>query len=164
MKNILKICISIGIIIYAFNGTAQNVKRIEFDTNIIVGKWIATEDEKSFELQIVKDTLLFPLDKTYFEALRGSILYREKGEIIRTTNIDGYNSFILAVILTPSKIDILLNDQDRKIMGTGEMVIDSNNPNKATWKLRKNEMRMSHPDWNLVDFDIPTELEWTKIE
>ena len=30
--------------------------------------------------------------------------------------------------------------------------------------MRKNEMRMSHPDWNLVDFDIPTELEWTKIE
>ena len=145
-------------------GKAQEVKKIEFDTNIIVGKWIAIDGNKQFELHIVKDTLFFPIDKTYFESLNGAIIYKKNGDIIRTTTINGYESFVSAVMTSPSQISIRIHDMERKIAVRGFMIIDLNKPHKANWELRKSEMRMSHPDWNLVDFDIPTELEWTKIE
>ena len=164
MKQILKLSIfNIALLFIVWQGDAQPQLTFRFDPNPFIGKWEATSRNMSFELIIRPDKIYYDQFKDYSDILLGEMIYKIDGTIIRHIKTDGIKSIFTGSTWDPITVNFLFTDDERKIGGSGELVIDKDNPKRATWKLRKREMWV-YPDWNKVDFDIPAELEWTKIE
>jgi hypothetical protein len=151
----------------ALNANAQlpNDGKFRYDPTPFIGKWMATSGDNSFEIIIQKGQLYIEPMKQYMDALFGGIIYKTNGTVTRQVNINGENSIFRGAPTSNSIVTFQFIDNDRKMAGTGVMTLDPNNPQKATWKLRGVEWpKLRGEDWNEVGFDIPTELEWTKIE
>jgi hypothetical protein len=159
-------------IVFSSNAQLRTPIAFAYDSSPFVGKWEAHSGDNSFELRITEYRYI--LDEStnfYMDLLLGEMIYKKNGVVTRhiKLNNDPQRATLLVVpkgFITSSLIKFYYSDEERKMSGEGEFTINPQNPRKATWELRvkKQHGMLAKPDWNKAGFDIPTELEWTKIE
>jgi hypothetical protein len=156
------------------NAQSPDFSKAKFahDPALFIGKWEAKSGNNSFELIITKGSM--PVDEELnidMDLLLGEMIYKKNGVVTRHVKPNGHRvTFRVSPwnILNPLQVKYDLSDEERKMNGEGEFTINPQNHRKATWKLRIKKksliMGQRDDDWNKAGFDIPTELEWTKIE
>jgi hypothetical protein len=168
---LLSVCLGM-----ALSTNAQSIDyskfKFQYDPTSFIGKWEAKSGDDSFELIITKGSLNRAKDqRAHMDLLLGELIYKHNGVVTRHITPDGFKAIFTVAsvgLLSPSRVEFRFSDSERKMAGEGEFTINPQNPRKATWKLIGKkpyfEIGSMYDDWNEAGFDIPTELEWTKIE
>lgn len=168
---ILLVCACLAMVLSS-NAQSRTSSEFAYDSSPFIGKWEAHSGDNSFELRITKYRYIISESRDlYTNLLLGEMIYKKNGVVTRHIKLNNDPQRATLIVepkgfLTPSQIKFYYSDGERKMSGEGEFTIDPQNPRKAIWELRvrKQPGGLAKPDWNKAGFDIPTELEWTKIE
>lgn len=159
MKKQIIFLITFLISLYSFG---QEVSKLNYDTKILEGTWVATSGSKAYEITFVK-CMVYERDmKITLETMYGSIKYLENNKVIKNTDINDLRSIALAVFSRDDdrKFEISYSEKDNNAVIYGKVYFDISADGKtAHWyMLRKNPILESTKD----NFDIPKELVFTK--
>jgi hypothetical protein len=143
------------------------------DPSLFIGKWEAKQGNNSYELIIIKGQFEINREEHLVaDLLLGEIVYKQGNEVVRHLKTEENNAMFCIfgqAIDSPVFAKFYFNDFERNVKGEGEFVIDKNDHSKAKWTLQK---RANNGKTIIVngkkpaklDFDIPTNLQWRKIE
>ena len=147
-KKIILIAISLIVINYSFSQTSS----------LIVGNWIATVGNKTYEMTLVSQPL--KVGTSYVNSILGRIVYKENGNITRMTSIDGTNSFLAGLNTLDDNIVIVINDIQLDVYATVEFTVLSDE-NTATWDNFKYSDRLMVRDNKIFYLTTETDLPKT---
>jgi hypothetical protein len=174
MKQITTILLAI--VSLGFIQVAQGQQSISYAhaPSHFIGKWEAKQGQLTFEL-IISEYKWHPFeDDLFVDMLVGELIYKNDKKTVRQTTGADFNAMFRISggdILDVDSAGFTIYDRERKVEGYGEFIINKNDPLKAKWELRKGTKQpRDHDwsglrrDWNKQDFDIPTNLQWRKVE
>ncbi|MDH6341308.1 hypothetical protein M2134_000160 [Parabacteroides sp. PM6-13] len=145
----------------------ENNLRTKFSvpTEQFEGEWVATVGEYSYELTIVKKMVYMELFKVDVESLMGSMIWKKNGHVIRSTEIDGVKALLVDKGLPSVKeARFSFKDSEKEIAGNVDFIIDADNANLARWTLIIDRQVNMILGWKTVEFDIPKELTFEKVQ
>ncbi len=161
-------CVVLGFI-QVVNAQLPNDGKFQHDPASFIGKWEAKSGDNTYELTLKSGQWLLAPPDQFVDVILGELTYRTNGKITRQIKRDGdtpaFRGFLRS---SPTEISFLFSDTEKNVNGNGRMIIDPENPQKATWTLGYRErliiLEPGEDPGPRAKFDIPMELEWTKIE
>lgn len=144
----------------------QDVSKLPYDSKILEGTWVATSGNKSYEITFVKCTVYERYMKVTLGAVFGSINYLENNVVIKSVNINGFESPLFALCRDEEgeKFDIRYSEfgNSKRINGKVKFDIDADGKTAHWYSLYKTRLIDTENYTPKEDFDIPKELTFTK--
>ncbi|MFT4222070.1 DUF6705 family protein [Dysgonomonas sp.] len=155
-----KILLLLTICLASIYCCSQEVQKLTYDIKALEGTWLAKSGTKSYEITFEKQILYLEPLKTRAEGVVGSIKYLENNIVIRTVNMDGFESPINVYFRDLNKFRIHYSEKynETKIFGIAYFDINSDGKTARWYNLFKRQIPESTKD----TFDIPKELIFTK--
>lgn len=150
-------------IICCLSANAQEMVKIQGNISPWLGKWIAFDGNKSYELTVRMDTLSYEKQNMTVITAVGSLTYKDNGVTTKKMSFEKVNTPIIALSLQSENILwCSFTDTKRKIIGDLylELYSDTNN---LSWRLNRSGIKNLAKRWTEKNFDIPLSLEFRKV-
>ena len=141
----------------------------DYDPAPFEGVWEGSEGNKSFLIRIHRDNPIFEPAGIPVEILVGAIDFFQNGEMIRTTIIDGFNSYLKGSLYAEYKCNFMIYDTMVKVGARVDFVIDENDTLTAYWTLSvtpgvKIILPGQEPRASIDDIGLPRTMTLRKVE
>lgn len=155
-----KILLLLTICLASIYCCSQEVQKLTYDIKALEGTWLAKSGTKSYEITFVKQIVYAEPIKASMEVVIGSMKYLENNKVVKTVNLNGFESPINAYFrgLNQFKLHYWEKDNGKEIFGMVYFDINSDGKTARWYNLFKRQIPESTKD----TFDIPKELIFTK--
>lgn len=144
-------------------GSAQETIKIDYDIKKLEGTWVATSDNKSYEINFVKESLIEKHSKTSFEIVLGSIKYLENNKVIKVVDRNGLKSPLCVFYRDDNyKFTVHYREKDNEKTIDGRVYFDINTDGKTARWYNLYDVNSWSDEPKKEKFDIPKELTFTK--
>lgn len=145
---------------------SQEVSKLDYDSKVLEGKWVATSDNKSYEITFVKGTIYEKNMNITMEAVFGSINYLENNNLIKSADIKGLGYNPLTVFYSGEGLKFNIRyceiENGKRINGQVKFDINADGKTAHWYSLYKTRLWDTEKYKPKEDFDIPKELVFTK--
>ncbi len=146
----------------------QTIAPVVADPTPFLGTWKATSGNYTYELTMIRDTMLVSELQSNvsrdmgYDGIVCRLIYKQGNTVIRTIEPNGARSMLLGTTTTTTVVDLRFNDTVRKITGVVKFTLSANSPTVAIWELRRPDMYYTQ-EGGATDYDIPRNLTFRKV-
>jgi hypothetical protein len=157
MKRVIIVLITLNISTVLFS--QKTTYKLDYDPAWIIGTWIGTVGDKSYEFELQKRTVYVEKENASIELVLGSIKYLEKGKTVRVIPVEEFESPLIGSISIYKKnsdTTAVFNykDIEKGLRGRIKFTLDPNDKNTVKWELGPGEWSSEEEN----NFDLPREM------